>query len=123
MCIRDRYRELMQLVDLVVLDVTWLRYQPRALVASALYVLLAFHFGQASVQEIAAQFPAISSFLDPRFPFNDLFGNFLDKYCGFELSELLPTIQYMAGFISLRFDYTIHLKRNSEADVISGVMS
>jgi len=112
-----RFRELIQLIDLVVLDVIFLRYQPRALVTSALYVLLAFHFGQASLEEISAQFPTTSSFLDPRFPFNDLFEDFLGKYSGFELSELLPTIQYMAGFLALRFHYPIRITRNPEIKV------
>jgi hypothetical protein len=113
-----RFRELTQLIDLIVLDVVFLRYQPRALATSALYVLLAFHFGQASLEEIATQFPTTSSFLDPRFPFNDLFGNFLGKHCRFELSELLPSIQYMAGFLALHFDYSIHINHNPEIDVI-----
>lgn len=118
-----RFREFMQLIDLVMLDVASLRYQSRALVISTLYVLLAFHFGQASLEEIAAQFPATSSFLDPNYPFNDLFGNFLKRYCGVELSELLPTIQYMASFLSLQFDYSVKKKYSPIIDVISNLQA
>lgn len=102
-----RFRELSQLIDLVVLDIATLRYSPRALVASAMYILLAFHFGQATIEEIATQFPRGSFFLNEQYPFNDLFSNFLRSSFGFSLPELLPTIQFVAEFLLLPFSYDI----------------
>jgi len=115
----SRFRELTQLLDLVTLDIMTLRYHPRALVASALYVLLAFHFGQATIEEIVNQFPNGSLFINPQYPFNDLFSDFLRASFGFDLPELLPTIQYMSGFLALPFNYTVPQvkKYHPEAEV------
>ena len=102
-----RYRELMQLLDVATLDIMTLQYHPRAIVASCLYVLLAFHFGQATKEEITTAFCQSSHFLTAWHPFNDLFGNFLTSVFGFELHELLPTIQYVAMLMSLPFNYQL----------------
>jgi len=102
-----RYRELMQLIDISTLDIMTLQYHPRAIVASALYVLLAFHLGQATKEEISTLFSQSSQFLTTWHPFNDLFANFLITVFGFELHELLPTIQYIAPFMALPFNYQL----------------
>jgi len=102
-----RYRELIQLIDVAVLDASTLQYHPRAIVASALYVLLAFHFGQATKEEIATLFCKGSQFLNALHPFNDLFGYFLETDFGLSLQELLPTIQYISTFMSLPFNFQV----------------
>ena len=102
-----RFRELMQLLDVSVLDVMTLQYHPRAIIAAAFYVLLAFHFGQATREEISTVFCQSSQFLTLCHPFNDLFSNFLEQSFGFQLQELLPTIQYIATFMALPFNYQL----------------
>ncbi len=97
----------MQLIDAAVLDVQSLQYHPRALIAAALYVLLTWRYGQASKEAIAGEFTAGSRFLNERYPFNDLFGDFLAQTFGYQLAELLPTIQYIAVFIVLPFNYAL----------------
>ena len=89
------------------LDINTLQYLPRALVASALYILLCYHFGQASKQDISQRFPLCPSFLDLALPFNDLFAHFLTQSFTFHLADLLPTIQYLATFMAVDFDYTL----------------
>ena len=100
-----RFRELMQLLDAMILDVITLQYHPRVIIASTLYVLLAFHYGVASKDEIATAFSQNSHFLTVWHPFNDLFNNFLVQCFGFQLHELLPTIQYVSTYMLLPFDY------------------
>lgn len=100
-----RYRELCQLVDLASLDIATLQYSPRALIASGMYVLLAFHFGQATKEDIIERFTKSSSFVTAQCPFNDLFSHYLHTSFGYELPELLPTIQFMSPFMGLPFSY------------------
>ncbi len=108
-----RFRELTQLMDAMTLDVLTLQYHPRALVASTMYLLLAFHFGQATKEEMATAFYQSSHFITACHPFNDLFGNFLIQCFGFQLTELLPTIQYVATFMALPFSYQLPNRESS----------
>jgi len=112
-----RFRELNQLIDLSLLDIATLQYCPRALIASSMYVLLAYHFGQATKEDIVLQFGQGSGFLNAEFPFNDLFGNYLTTCFGFNLSELLPTIQYISSFMALPFNYDIPATRKKSEDI------
>lgn len=97
-----RFREMMQLMDCAVLDAQTLQYKPRALIASIMYVLLGKYFKQFSAQQIFEEFPRNSSYLlDKTSAFNDLFGNFLTYSFGFELTDLLPSIQYISTYIKL----------------------
>ena len=115
-----RFRELNQLVDVALLDISTLQYTPRAVIASAMYVLLAFHFGQATLEEISTRFADNSAFLNESYPFNDLFSRYLQSSFGYDLPELLPTIRYMSGFIALPFNYSIPSirKQDPEAEVL-----
>ena len=102
-----KFREVMQLTDTMLLDISSLQYKPRALVASTLYIILAYYFGQATKEEIAGEFPVSSRFLSMENPFNDLFADFLVQSFGFQLEELLPTIQYVASFMAMQFNYEL----------------
>eukprot|EP00826_Nyctotherus_ovalis_P019364 TRINITY_DN15962_c0_g2_i4.p1 TRINITY_DN15962_c0_g2~~TRINITY_DN15962_c0_g2_i4.p1 ORF type:complete len:197 (-),score=43.66 TRINITY_DN15962_c0_g2_i4:172-762(-) len=113
-----RFRELSQLLDLAILNVDTLKYSPRAVVAGGMYVLLAYHFGQGTAEEIAKRMPENDSFLDARLPFNDLFGRFLKERFGIELEELLRTIQYMAKFMAFKFDRSIPVQHKIKGTVI-----
>ena len=112
-----RYRELMQLIDTILLDLVSLQYQPRAIIASVLYILLAYHFGQVTKEGIASEFSCSSHFLSPEYPFNDLFSDFLAQSFGFQLAELLPTIQYVAVFMSMPFNYDLPIATTEQTEV------
>ncbi len=114
-----RYRELCQLIDLAALDVSTLQYSQRALIASAMYVLLAFHFGQATKEDIIERFAKSSGFVTAQCPFNELFSQYLRSNFGYELPELLPTIQYISPFMALPFSYAVPnlRKQPNEAEV------
>lgn len=114
-----RFRELSQLLDLAVLSVDTLKHSPRAIVAGGMYVLLAYHFGQGTAEEIAKGMSESDLFLDARLPFNDLFGRFLRECFGIELEELLRTIQHMARFMAFKFDRSIPVWHKVKGSVIA----
>ena len=97
-----RYRELMQMIDCAVLDAQTLQYKPRALIASVMYVLLGKYFNQFNSNQMFEQFPNNNYYLvDKTSQFNQLFGNFLSYSFGFELNDLLPSVQYVATYVKL----------------------
>lgn len=108
----SRFRELMQVVDVALLDVGTLKYKCKTIASSALYLVLALHYRHANVEEIVNQFPYESFFINPHFPFNELFGDFLKEYLDLGLDELLPAVQHMAGFLALEFDCRAPPKRH-----------
>ena len=94
-----RFREVFQVLDAMTLDVQYLQYRPRALVASTLYLVLGMHAGAFEQEEVAASFTRSSAgFLDgeaeEKEAFNDLFIDFLFLSFGFNLAELAPTVMY-----------------------------
>ncbi len=97
-----RYREMMQMIDCAVLDSQTLQYKPRALIASVMYVLLGKYFNQFNSNQMFEQFSNNNfSLMDQTNEFNQLFGNFLSYSFGFELNDLLPSIQYVATYVKL----------------------
>lgn len=102
-----RFREMMQIIDCITLDAQTLQYKPRALIASIMYVLLGKYFKNFTVQQIFEEFPRNSRYLLDDSAFNQLFGNFLIYSFGFELTDLLPTIQYISTYIRLPISYEL----------------
>ena len=112
-----RFRELMQLVDCSLLDVQTLQYKSRTLIASLMYLVLGKHYKQFSIQQIVEEFPKSSLYLlDNEYAFNDLFEDFLLYSFGFQLIDLLPSIQYVSSYfkIPLNFDLPTAAKVNKE---------
>jgi hypothetical protein len=101
-----RFREVMQIVDLMMLDHNWLLYKPRGLIASVMFLILGIHVGEFDVQKIWSEFVYSSNaFLDPGSMFNQLFIEFWYLCFGFQLYDLAPTIQYVSSFMSIPFNY------------------
>ena len=112
-----RFREIMQLIDCSVLEIQTLQYKPRTLIASFMYMTLGKHFKQFTSQQIYEEFPKSSLYLiDQQYAFNDLFGDFLVYSFGFQLVDLLPSIQYASTFfkLPLNFDLPTAAKINKE---------
>jgi hypothetical protein len=102
----SRFREIMQIMDLMVLDHSWLLYKPRGLIASIMYLILGIHVGEFDVQKIWNEFVYTSdAFLDPNSLYNQLFIDFIFLSFGFQLYDLAPTIQYVSSFMSIPFNY------------------
>ena len=100
------FREMMQILDIVVLDADTLQYQPRVLVGSVMYLILSMHYDVLDVHAIVGRVGYYSDYLEPN-EFNSLFAMFLEQSFSFELAELLPTIQYVSDVFKVPFAYDI----------------
>jgi hypothetical protein len=104
----SRYREVLQIIDLIIFDHNWLLYKPRGLVASVMFLILGIHVEEYTIQRIWSEFIFSSSgFLDPNSAYNLLYMDFLFLSFGFQLHDLAPTIQYVASFMSIPFNYDL----------------
>ena len=103
-----KFRELIQLIDCVLLNVETLQYKNRALVASFFYLIIGKYYKQFTLSEIIHEIPVSSYFL-----FTDtqglthIFKEFLKYSFGYQLEDLLPSIQYVANFFSLPISYDV----------------
>jgi hypothetical protein len=98
----------MQLLDCVFLDVETLKYKPRALILSFIYLIIGKSYQQFSIQQIFEEMSKCNVHLLSReYLYNDLFSNFLDCTLGAELTELIPYIQYAAKFFSLKLNFDL----------------
>ena len=96
------FREYMQILDNIILDIQTLQYKPRALIASLMYLILGKNMKEFTLKQIIDQFPFTSNYLiSNKIKFNYFFSEFLTFCFGFEIFELLPTIQYVATFFGL----------------------
>lgn len=103
-----RFREVMQIMDLIILDHTSLLYQPRGLVVSIMFLILGIYTGEFDVQKIWNEFTFSSNgFLNPESEFNQLFIEFIFLSFGFQLHDLAPTIQYVSSFMGIPFNYDL----------------
>ena len=96
------FREFMQILDNLMMDAQTLQYKPRTLVASLMYLVLGKSYKDFSVEQILQEFPFTSGYLiSNKIKFNLVFSSFLSFCFGYEIFELLPTIQYVALFFGL----------------------
>ena len=112
------FREMMQILDLGILDIDTLQYHPRVFIASAMYLILSLHYDILTLEGIVSRVPYYSDYLEPN-DFNSTFSMFLEQSFSFELSELLPTIQYVSSLFKLPFVYdlpTINSKHQNMDD-------
>jgi len=105
-----RFREIMQILDLIILDHTWLQYKPRGLVASVMFLIVGIHVGEFDLEMIWNEFVYTSNkFLDHDSIYIMLFMDFLYLSFGFQLHDLAPTVQYVSSFMSIPFNYDLPL--------------
>jgi len=111
------FREFMQILDNIILDAQTLQYKPRALIASVMYLILGKNYMEFSLEQILEEFPFTSNYLiSNKIKFNLVFSSFLSFCFGYEIFELLPTIQYVALFFGLNIinNLPIAVKLNKE---------
>ena len=112
------FREFMQILDNILLDIETLQYKPRALVGSLMYLILGKDLQEFSLQQIIEDFPFTSNYLiNNKINFNYAFAKFLTYCFGFELFELLPTIQFVATFFGLPILNNLPIARSGRAHV------
>lgn len=98
----------MQLLDCVMLDIETLKYKPRALILSFIYLIIGKSYQQFSIKQICEEMSKCNIHLLSReFLYNDLFSNFLDCSLGAELTELIPYIQFASKFFSLKLNFDL----------------
>jgi hypothetical protein len=117
-----RYREFMQLIDCGVLNIETLQYKSRPLVASFLYLIIGKYYKQFTLSEIIHDIPQSSYFLfNDSQGLNHMFREFLKFSFGYQLEELLPSIQYAATFFSLPISYELpHAAKLDPDNVLKG---
>lgn len=116
------FREIMQYLDCITLDVEHLQYNKRTLVASLIYLIVGKSYKQFGLKQIAEEFPSSSMFLlNKQNLYNNFFSNFLEFIVGFQMEELLPSVQYVAPFFKLPLVFelprVVQLKGASMPDV------
>eukprot|EP00826_Nyctotherus_ovalis_P044056 TRINITY_DN4719_c0_g1_i11.p1 TRINITY_DN4719_c0_g1~~TRINITY_DN4719_c0_g1_i11.p1 ORF type:complete len:407 (-),score=41.62 TRINITY_DN4719_c0_g1_i11:380-1600(-) len=100
-----RYSEFTQLIDCLCFSTEHLQYNKQVLAAAALYVILSLHYDQYSLEEVTSTFPTTSKFLFASDWFNEAYKAFISSYFDLSLEELLPGVQYVAGFMDMPFEY------------------
>ena len=99
------------MIDSVSLDIP--RYNSRAIVASILYLVLGVRYQEFTFAFISQNFPMpyglnqYFSNIAGNNMFNQLFSQFLYQGFGFIFEEIFPTIQYVAAFFQIPFDYSV----------------
>ena len=113
-----RFREVMQIIDLIVLDNTWLQYQPRGLVVSIMFLILGIHVGEYDIEMIVNEFVFSSNrFLNHNSLYTQVFSDFLVLSFGVQLHDLAPTIQYVSSFMGVPFNYDLPMSAQQNGDI------
>lgn len=103
-----RFREVMQILDLIMLDYDSLKYKPRGIIASILYLIIGIHVQEFTIEMIWQEFIVSSNrFLNFAEEYNWLYNDFICLSFGFQINELVPTIQYICSFMSIPFNYDL----------------
>ena len=98
----EYFREISQILDTAKLDIEFLQYDVRQIIASLLYLVAGKHHGQLTIEEIIRDVPNTSVFLlEDRQGFNQVYKAFLKSDLDFTLEELLPSLQYVAKYFIL----------------------
>lgn len=105
------FRQVMQLIDSMLLDIQTYQYKVKMLVCSMLYLVIGKELGEFSAKRITTEFPGSSMYLRNESDFNDLFCSFCNSIFTLELDDLLPTMQYCATFFALPLNYETHEAR------------
>ena len=102
------FREIMQYIDCITLEVEHLQYNQRTLIAALMYLILGREYKQFPSRHITEEFRNDSSHLfNKQSVFNAFFGKFLESTFGFDLDELLPSAQYLAPFFKLPLSFEL----------------
>ena len=105
-----KYREIAQIVDLVILNVDFLQHDPQALIFAIMYLIIGREIGQFTGEEIVMDIPNSSVFLlADREGFHKVFGAFIRQYIDAELADLLELIQRAAVYFNLTIDFNLPL--------------
>ena len=104
----QRFRSLMQIFDLVLIDMEHLKYDMRHLVAAGLYIQVGLSLEAFSRSEISTM-PNIMTLLvnleqqsSEQQDFMMMIQDFIKSTFGFEIAEILPAMKYIARFFFMQ---------------------
>ena len=101
-----RFREVMQILDIVKMNIDSLLYDNRQVVAAVIYLILATQFKIYFIHQKGFT-TSIEEFVDLTNPFNKVFQQFLKQSFGFDLVFLNPVIKYASAFMQIQFQYKL----------------
>lgn len=118
------FREMFQMIDVLLLETDTMLYKPRPIIASLMYIVLGKNSAVFSLETVLEYFPNSSFFLlDETNPFNELFSDFLIRSFKFKLVDLLPTIQFVSKFfsvpVSIELPVAVRVNRENVLEVVS----
>lgn len=112
------FRQLLQFIDCVILDIQTAQYKPILIVLSLMYLIIGVKLAGFTYEEIHQVFPRVSHYLlDQTSYFNDLFLNFVLSSFGMNLMEILPSVQYTASYFNLTLTYEKPLLGDNENEL------
>jgi hypothetical protein len=117
-----KFRELSQILDLIILNIDSLQYPNRTLVAGILYLLAGKSFKEFDSNQILDEITCDSNFLYRDITgFNQIFSEFLKKSFSFDLSEIVPAIQYVAQYFAVKICYDLPIAAKKSPDTVLSV--
>lgn len=115
------FRELIQILDVLLLDIETLQYNQRAIIASLMYLMIGKHYQQFDLSTVVNEFSRSSAFLSKELlPYNSFFSQFLKIYFELEMEDLFSTIQYVAPYFAVKisFETPIAMKQDKFAPTV-----
>ena len=103
------FREIMQYIDCITLDVEHLQYNMRTVIAGLMYLVIGKVYKQFALKQITVEFSSNNSsyLLNKQSQYNDFFAKFLEFTFGLQLEDLLASVQYIAPFFKLPLDFEL----------------
>lgn len=101
-----RFREIMQLLDACLLNVKTLKYSPRTLLAAFMFLAIGSYYGVFDKREIFEKFSKNGlAALNKPTEFHRLFAAYLEYCFGFQLEELVSSVEYAAKYFQLPLNF------------------
>ena len=102
-----RFREINQLLDTCMLDIRYLKYNQRALLAAFMYLTIGLHSGVFDQNEICERVFNDDRLLKKKSSYNELFGDFLEYCFAMQLEDILPAVQFASKFLILPLNFEL----------------
>lgn len=95
------------------LDINVLRFEMRMVVASLMYLQLGIYYKQFTKEAVSTNFNEKYLFANSLNNYNEFFNSFITQNFDFFLIDLLSTLQYVASFFDITYNYSLPPAANS----------
>jgi len=114
-----KFREFSQIMDLLVLNIETLQYPNRTLVAGIIYILAGRAFKEFDTDQIINEISCDSKFLYRDITgFNQIYSEFVKKSFSYDITEIVPAIQYVAPYFQVKFCYELPMAAKKAPDTV-----